>query len=230
MPRKIAGDDEMPRRRRRGAEAVAIEADAERGLAMRILLHSPKDMIAGVLAFAAVSAIIANAMFLQAGRHPSPMFGSVVAIPAAAPANPLPRSRPVEAAARPAEVAPAAPKMVELKPAEPKSAEPKSADPMTNLVKATAAPQQAAPSNIARPPAPIPAARNDPAAGTRRVAAVQRALTEYGYGQLKPTGTVGSDTQAAIQKFERERKLPVTGQMSDRLVRELGAVTGRPLD
>ena len=62
---------------------------------------------------------------------------------------------------------------------------------------------------------------------SRRVAAVQRALTEYGYGQLKPTGTVGSDTQAAIQKFERDRKIPVTGQMSDRLVRELAAMTGQ---
>jgi len=66
--------------------------------------------------------------------------------------------------------------------------------------------------------------------GSRRVAAVQRALTEYGYGQLRPTGTVGSDTQAAIQKFERARKLPVTGQVSDRLVRELTAMIGHPLD
>jgi peptidoglycan hydrolase-like protein with peptidoglycan-binding domain len=62
------------------------------------------------------------------------------------------------------------------------------------------------------------------------VAAVQRALTEYGYGQLKPTGAVSSDTQAAIQKFERTRKLPVTGQVSDRLVRELTAVIGHPID
>lgn len=235
MPRQIADDDDKPRRRRRrGAEAVAIEAEAERGLAMRILLHSPKDTIAGALAFAAVSAIVANALFLQAGRHPSPMFGSVVAIPAAAPASPLPRPRPVEAAApaesRIAEPKTSEPKTSEPKSAEPKLAEPKSSDPMTNLVaKATAAPQ-AAPSNVARPPAPIPASRNDPAAGARRVAAVQRALTEYGYGQLKPTGTVGSDTQAAIQRFERERKIPVTGQMSDRLVRELTAVIGRPLE
>jgi peptidoglycan hydrolase-like protein with peptidoglycan-binding domain len=66
--------------------------------------------------------------------------------------------------------------------------------------------------------------------GSRKVAAVQRTLTEYGYGQLKPTGTVGADTQAAIQKFERERKIPVTGQMSDRLVRELTAMTGKPID
>ena len=71
----------MPRRRRR-AKAIAVDADSERGLAMRILLHSPKDVIAGALAFAAVSAIIANALFLQAGRHPAPMFGTVVDMPA----------------------------------------------------------------------------------------------------------------------------------------------------
>jgi hypothetical protein len=212
----------MPRRRRR---ASAVAADSERGLAMRILLHSPKDMVAGVVAFAAVIAIIANALFLQAGRHPSPMFGSVAAMPAAlTPASPLPRPRPVEADASLSE-----PKAAETKPAEPKAT-----DPLANLVKATSAPA-VAPSNIVRPPAPIPASsRNEtianPAPGLRRVAAVQRALTEYGYGQLKPTGTVGSDTQAAIQKFERERKLPVTGQMSDRLVRELIVVTGRPIE
>ena len=99
----------MPRRRRRGAKAVAIEAEEERGLAMRMLLHSPKDMVAGLLAVAAVCAIVANALFLQAGRHPSPMFGSVVTLPA--PQAPLPvrcrararsklAARPVEAASR----------------------------------------------------------------------------------------------------------------------------------
>src|ERR1700733_5602779 len=114
----------MPRRRR-GARAVAVETDAERGLAMRILLHSPKDLVAGVLAFAAASAIIANALFLQAGHHPSPMFGSVVAIPPAglAMASPLPRPRPVEIATRPADASPPEAKPVELRPAEIKSAE-----------------------------------------------------------------------------------------------------------
>jgi Putative peptidoglycan binding domain len=208
----------MPRRRR-GAKATAVEADAERSLAMRILLHSPKDMVAGALAFAAVSAIIANALFLQAGRHPAPMFGSVTAIPVAAPANPLPRPRPVEADATQSESRPA---------------EPKAADPLANLVKTTnAAP--VLPAVVPRPPAAIPLlSHNDTAAipgmGSRRVAAVQRALTEYGYGQLKPTGIIGSDTQAAIQKFERARKLPVTGQMSDRLVRELTVMIGHPID
>jgi Putative peptidoglycan binding domain len=210
---------------------------------MRILLHSPKDVVAGALAFAAVGAIIANALFLQAGRHPSPMFGSVVVMPAAAlaPASPLPRPRPVEADAsssepRFAEPRLAEPRLSESRPAEPKAAEkpaePKLADPLTNLVKATSS-APVAPSSVLRPPAPIPvSSRNETLAnsGSRRVAAVQRALTEYGYGQLKPTGTVGSDTQAAIQKFERERKIPVTGQLSDRLVRELAAMVGHPID
>jgi hypothetical protein len=221
----------MPRRRRR-ASAAAIEAETERGIVMRILLHSPKDMVAGALAFAAVSAIIANALFLQAGRHPSPMFGLAVAVPAAAlaPASPLPRPRPIDADAAQIELKLAEPKPAEPKLAEPKPAEPRTADPLANLVKSAGA-APAAPSNIARPPAPIPASsRNDAITGPRRVAAVQRALTEYGYGQLKPTGTVGSDTQAAIQKFERARKIPVTGQMSDRLVHELTAMIGHPID
>jgi len=222
----------MPRRRR-GARAVAVEAGAERGLAMRILLHSPKDVIAGALAFAAVVAIVANALLLQTGHHPSPMFGSIVVMPPAglAAASPLPKPRPVEADAAISEPKLAESRVAEPKPAE-KPAEPKPADPLGNLVKATSA-APAAPSNVLRPPAPVPvSSRAEISANSsqRRVAAVQRALTEYGYGQLKPTGTVGTDTQAAIQKFERERKLPVTGQMSDRLVRELAAMIGHPIE
>ena len=247
----------MPRRRR-GAKAVAVEAEQERGFAMRILLHSPKDMLAGVLAVAAVGAILTNALFLQAGRHPSPMFGSVVTLPAPAPAvaSPLPRPRPVELAVRSAEPALFEPKPVEFKSAEPKNFESKTfepktsdtraTDPMTSLVvkSTSAAPASAssvanpvakptsvalaAPSNVIRPPASIPASSQS--AGARRVASVQRALSEHGYGQLKPTGAVGADTQAAISKFERDRKLPVTGQMSDRLVRELTAMIGHPID
>jgi hypothetical protein len=224
----------MPRRRR-GAKAVAIEAEDERGLIMRVLLHSPKDMVAGLLAAAAVCAIFTNALFLQAGRHPSPMFGgTVVTLPAPQPAvaSPLPRPRPIELTARPVEPEPVESKPVEVRAAEPKSADKnadaKNTDAMTNLVVKSASAPVAAPANVMRPPAPIPAPAQT--AGARRVAAVQRALTQYGYGQLKPTGAVGADTQAAISKFEHARKLPVTGQMSDRLVRELTAMTGHPID
>jgi len=229
VPRQNSRDENAPRRRRR-ASAVAIEADAERGFLMRVLLHSPKDTVAGALAFAAVSAIVANALLLQAGRHPAPLFGTVVAMPAEVlPANPLPRPRPVEAISEPK---PAEPKAADPRSVDPRSVDPRSVDPMANLVKATSA-MPVTPSAIPRPPASIPVSTNSDAvsgAGLRRVAAVQRALTEYGYGQLKPTGTVGSDTQAAIQKFERARKIPVTGQMSDRLVHELTAMIGHPID
>jgi Putative peptidoglycan binding domain len=245
VPKRIADDDDTPRRRR-GAKAMVIEADTERGLVMRILLHSPKDLVAGALAVAAIGAIVANALFLQSGPHPSPMFGSVVTLPAPAPSvSPLPRPRPAEATK--AEAAPAEPrvvdsriadtkaadiKAVESKAADIKASDTKAADPLTNLVKATSA-APVATSSIPRPPAPIPfPSHNDNLApgGSRRVAAVQRALTEYGYGQLKPTGTIGSDTQAAIARFERERKIPATGQMSDRMVHELSAMIGRSID
>ncbi|WOH84193.1 peptidoglycan-binding domain-containing protein [Bradyrhizobium sp. BEA-2-5] len=246
-------DDETPRRRR-GAKAVAIAAEEERGLVLRLMLHSPKDLVAGVLATSAIVAILINALFLQAGRHPSPMFGgSVVTLPPPAPVaatSPMPRPRPAEAAARsaepaamdpskpvdvkPVETKPAETRSVEAKPAEPK-AEAKPVDPMANLVlKSTAAPSAAAPSpaaapsSVVRPPAPIPTAHLSPAG--KRIAAVQRTLTEYGYGQLKPTGTIGADTQHAIAKFERARKLPVTGQMSDRLVRELSTMIGHSIE
>lgn len=62
------------------------------------------------------------------------------------------------------------------------------------------------------------------------VTAVQRALTQYGYAQLKVTGNYDAETRSAIRQFERDRKLPVTGEISERLTRELSAVTGRPLD
>ena len=237
MPRRIADDEDKPRRRRRSAEAIAAEAETERGLLLRVLLHSPKDTVAGLLAFTAITAIVANALFLQAGPHPSPMFGSIVTmpVPAQAPVSPLPRPRPPEATrseATPPEPKAPEPRVVEMRSAEPK-ADVRSADPLTNLVKATSA-APVSTSAIPRPPAPIPASsRNDSMlspGGSRRVAAVQRALTEYGYGQLKPTGTIGSDTQAAIAKFERERKIPANGQMNERLVHELSVMIGHPID
>jgi len=252
------------------AKALAIESQP--GIAMRLFMRSPKDLVASACAFAAVTAIVANALWFQKGPHPFPMFGSalepIASSLASSRLNPLPRPRPAEAVlkadmlspdsrsgepranearstdakaaeakpveSRPLEIRPAESKAVESRPAEMKasdvkhsgrSADSKAADPLTNLVKATSG---VSPNNMARPPADIPNARLD--AASRHVAAVQRALTQYGYGQLKPTGTVGPDTQMAIQKFERERKLPVTGQVSDRVVRELAAVIGHPIE
>lgn len=223
---------------------MALEPDDERGLAMRLLMNHPKDVIAAMLAGAAAVAIISNALLMQAGRHPSPMFGAAPPPPAAVQATAtavgvLPRPRPSEAAPRLAE-----PRVGELKPLEPRALdgrapEPRNADLFANsptkVTAAAPAPVAAPVAAQPRPPAPVPVStRSDPLGdlidSSRRIAAVQRALTDYGYGQLKATGVAGSDTQAAIQRFERDRRMPVTGQVSDRLVKELSAMTGRPID
>ncbi|MEZ5764308.1 MAG: peptidoglycan-binding domain-containing protein [Xanthobacteraceae bacterium] len=209
-----------------GAGRGAKAAVNERNLVMRVLLYSPKDTLAATAAAGVVVAIVINAIFLQVGRHPSPLFAPVAFVaPAAEPARPaesvvLPVERPAAAAVA---TVPASP-LPRPRPAE---AEARAADPIGNLMRSSGA--------IGSQPAKANAARSaDPVAGlivsSQRVAAVQRALTDYGYGQIKATGTVGADTQAAILKFERERKLPPTGQVSERLVQELGLATGRTFE
>ena len=70
------------------------------------------------------------------------------------------------------------------------------------------------------------------AAGLSRAIVMDRLQSQWHrlYEPDEADGLIGADTQAAIVKFERDRKLPVTGQMSDRLVRELSAMTGRPIE
>jgi hypothetical protein len=104
---------------------------------------------------------------------------------------------------------------------------------------ATNEPRPVEPANLSHPGmlAPVqPAAarRNDPIADliapSPRIAAVQRALSDYGYGQMRPSGILDDSTGAAIEKFEREHKLPVTGVISDRLVNALAVMVGHPLN
>jgi hypothetical protein len=218
VPKALVIDNDLPRRRT-ASHATEGEGASDGFDLKRIFLRNPKDLAAGAVAAVAVVAIMANAMFMQAGRHPAPMFnaafpvapGPVAMAPAGAASGPLPRPRPADA---------------DIRPVESRANEPAA-------VVGKAAPAPAASSPAPRPPASIQAHADpvgDLISSTRRIAAVQRALTEFGYGQLKPTGVAGTDTQAAIQKFERERKLPVTGQVTDRLVRELSAATGRAID
>jgi peptidoglycan hydrolase-like protein with peptidoglycan-binding domain len=82
-------------------------------------------------------------------------------------------------------------------------------------------------------PVVIPARLNDPIADligpSPRILAVQRILSEFGYGQIRPSGVLDDATSMAIEKFEREHKMPSTGRVSDRLVSDLAALTGQPV-
>lgn len=80
----------------------------------------------------------------------------------------------------------------------------------------------------------VAAQRDDPIARligmSSRIMAVQRALSDYGYGQIQPTGVLDQPTNAAIEKFERDHKLPVTGRISAGLLSDLATMVGHPLE
>ena len=83
----------------------------------------------------------------------------------------------------------------------------------------------------------VSAHRNDPIAQligqssqqSSHILAVQRALSQYGYGQIKQTGVLDPPTSLAIERFEREHSLPVTGEISDALLTGLAAMIGHTL-
>jgi peptidoglycan hydrolase-like protein with peptidoglycan-binding domain len=251
----MAADDE----RRRGIAGRVLRA------ALRLVLRHPRDLIGGVAAFAAVAAILVNALYLQPGPHPAPIF-SVRARPVSADqtgsvVNVLPRPRPADLfSARPDAAVVARPRAELISDIQRELSHRGFYDgpvdgvpgPRTDTaiqdfaevagLKPAPEPSEELLRTLARSTAKAPpahgtamASRSDAIGGVsgppgRRVTAVQRALNEFGYGPLKANGVIGPDTRAAIEKFERERKLPVTGQASDRVTRELAGLTGRPLD
>ena len=171
-------------RNRRRAQPVV-----ERGPLAAAIVRHPREFVALVMAGAATLAIFVNALFLQRGPHPAPIFAT---------------------------------RQFTQEPASPVRAHKED--------KAVVAHPMAAVKPIA-----APATRQDPIAelispSKPRVLAIQHALADFGYGQIRPTGVYDSDTRAAIEKFERDHNLPVDGQVTDRFVRELAAMTGRPLE
>jgi cytoskeletal protein RodZ len=93
--------------------------------------------------------------------------------------------------------------------------------------------------NVARDPI-ADVLRGGPSAGgtteivrqepTRQVLAAQRALNKLSYGPIKPDGLFGPGTRQAIERFEKDRKLPVTGEVTGRTARELAAASGIAMD
>lgn len=211
----------------------------------------PREFVGILMATLAVLAIFINALFLQHGPHPAPIFTArpMVAQPASVA---LPRPRAVEPAAARSQIQIVTDIQRELSRkgfydealdgiwgAKTDAAArdfTQAAGLKINVEASDALLHAIVASNVTKAqsdtvPAP---GRNDPIAAlivpTQQVVAVQRALGDFGYGQLKPTGVFDPATKTAIEKFERDRRLPVTGVISEPLIRELSAVTGRPLE
>ena len=229
-------------------------------------MRNPRDTLIGVVAAAAMTAVVVNALFLQSGRHPAPIF-SIKPLPIAArdatgtTGVVIPRPRPLEAAPARRDAAPG-----------PRSRQEIVSDVQRELarrgfydgavdgvlggrtdgairdfeqaagLKSTGEPTEALLVTMQRSSVkgkvaavPLPPRRDTIAemispTNSRQIMAVQRALSDFGYGQIKATGTFDAETRASIERFERDRKMPVTGQISERLMRELAGMTGRPID
>ena len=179
-------------RRQQKSRAIAIDGSREAG----IIARNPRESVAIAVAAGATVWILVNALFMQAGPHPAPLFSTRQGAAILAPP-------PAASAATPAATSAAAGAM-RLPPPLPAA-----------LTQANGA---AAPT------------RNDPIAAliapSRQLMAVQRALSDFGYGQIQPDGLYGPETKDAIVRFERQHKLPVTGQVSDRLLKALATMTG----
>jgi peptidoglycan hydrolase-like protein with peptidoglycan-binding domain len=237
----------VPRRFSRKKDAAF---DGAGRLAAAIASH-PREFVGFIMATLAVLAILANALFMQKGPHPAPIFATRPLLQREAP----PASRPQAVQAMPpadqarlqligniqrelsrkgfydgpadgiwgAKTDAAARDFVD---AAGLKINPEANDGLLRSIVA----YNPKPATVAAPASPP----SDPIAKliapSKRVMAVQRALADFGYGQIKPTGVLGPETRAAVEKFERDHRMPVTGQISDRFVRELAGMTGRPLE
>jgi len=68
-----------------------------------------------------------------------------------------------------------------------------------------------------------------PPAPNRTVLSAQRALSKLGYA-VRPDGVNGGTTRQAIERFERDNRLPVKGDLTPKLMRELSMAAGMPVE
>jgi peptidoglycan hydrolase-like protein with peptidoglycan-binding domain len=247
----------VPRRRH------DAQTDLERGLIVATLARHPRESVGLMLAAAATVAICVNALFLQSGPHPAPIFATRPFVKPHRAAVVLPRPQP--APAKPAgKIAPRSEAQIiadiqrELASrgfyqgavdgiwgAQTEAATQEFT--RAAQVKIVPAPTEAfvqavanshikagKPQSYAAPAAPSAAPAHTDAIAklidpSPRVLAIQHALADFGYGQIKPTGVVDADTRMAIDRFERDHQLPVDGEISARFVKSLATMTGRSL-
>jgi len=159
-----------------------------------------------------------NALFLQEGRHPAPLFHLAALEPETLRADaPLPPTRPA---------APAAPKPEAAKPAPVKMETAKKADNadlIADLIEGRL------PKNDAKPPHHGKDAIGEEIAHAgsdkQTVLLAQRALVKLGY-VLHQDGVFGGTTRQAIEMFERANHMPVTGELTPKILKLLSQRSG----
>ncbi len=229
-------------------------------------------------------AIMSNALFLQAGRHPEPLFATRPAVAVQAPARPAAVPLPHTREQQPVAVAAPAPRVA----VTPLAAQPAPVDPTKVMITsvqrelarlgiyagaidglsgprtkaAISAWQTAAgikvtgeptpellaalqkPVAAAQPAAtPVPAVVKEAASSDQVAAAVaraqelereqaaiaqgatlrkvQEALNSIGYGPMQADGQISQPTTDGIRRFQLDNGLPVTGELSDKVVARL---------
>lgn len=243
-----------------GARLIHIDHRRMARLVARAIVRRPADSFGLLVVAAATVAVLVNALYLQPRPHPAPIFSlKSPAKPAALDAQPRPRpAEAAGAKADAAAASRAAAELVggiqrELArrgfydgPTD-GAYNARTDAAIRDFAEAAGLRIKEGPSpallrTIAQSPVNVVHApqaagsnrRDDPIAAllapSKRTIAIQRALRDFGYGQIAATGALDPETMDAIRRFELARKLPATGQISDRLVRELAAATGRPLE
>jgi hypothetical protein len=179
-----------------------------------LMLRHPAVVMAVLLIAAGLGAVATNALLRQTARHPAPLFGlkaldrgGATAPAPLPPSRPLPVAPPVATPIAPPTMPPA-PVLTPTPPAKPAP----SRDPIGDMIRAGETGASAA-----RPEA-------------ARIAAAQRALTKLGYGPLKADGVAGGGTRQAIERFEKERRLPATGELNPKTIKELSAQASIPIE
>lgn len=185
-------------------------------LVLSVLQRWPLAVFGGALGIGLATAIIINAVRLQEGEHPSPMFASGRALtsvsqkiapvtkakslpPPRPQAAPAPQVMPVSQLAQTSTVqAPAA----AVAPAKTRAMP---EDPIARLL-----------ANGSPPPQPAKSAQDG-------ILQVQQALVKLGYA-ITPDGRTGPATQKAIEAFEKLEALPITGDPLNSAMRKALAV------
>jgi hypothetical protein len=193
------------------------------------LLKHPLRAAGGAIFVGAAGAVAVNALAWQTVRHPSPLF---TAAPEAETRSarlrpappPIPPARPgtvVEAPTPPVALAvlPQAPRLQRdligdmIRTASVPAPRPR--DPIGDAIRAS----ETGATNAS--------AKSEP---QKTATSAQRALVKLGYGSLKVDGIIGAETRQAIERFERERKIPITGELNPRTVRALSLQSGVPIE